>query len=266
MEPEHKPRLNSLMLALWSVAFDVTAATYIKRLKAVALQYVGNIAPVGDGDSKTAAPGTYRNIEASCVRSCPMFDEGCYAQGGNVNLHQVRASAALWSSLAAAAIAFVWAARTLRMARLHVSGDLCKDSGQSIDWAYVSGLRIIANAINDMRGTPRGSTVGWSYTHVTSADDASIPLAIHGLRAVGIAMRRSDHIGSGGAMVGNFAEFKAMRAAHPKVRFVKCRAQLQKDVNCASCGLCWDRMDLCVFFDPEGAKKKAVRERVSLAA
>jgi len=51
---------------------------------------------------------------------------GCYATGGNVNTHQRRSTAHLGASLRAAAAVMVWAARTDRVARLQVSGDIYK--------------------------------------------------------------------------------------------------------------------------------------------
>ena len=36
---------------------------------------------------------TYAPIKATCPASCPLRDSGCYAQGGNVAIHEKRLSA-----------------------------------------------------------------------------------------------------------------------------------------------------------------------------
>jgi len=47
----------------------------------------------------------------------------CYAAGGNVALHERRATVSAWAAARTALGAIAWAAATGRLARLHVSGD-----------------------------------------------------------------------------------------------------------------------------------------------
>ena len=48
----------------------------------------GGCNPVGANNGKTGLPGTYNRVGQSCPGDCPWFDNGCYAQKGNVALAQ----------------------------------------------------------------------------------------------------------------------------------------------------------------------------------
>ena len=218
-------------------------------LKAAASAF-GTSVPVGDGDGKTASPGTYRPVGGTCPSTCPFLGNGCYAEGGNVAMHQRRAAAERNAALIGAAVAFVWARVTERVARLHVSGDV----GQTWDREYLRGLRDLAIEVNTQSGALRGTPVAWSYTH-HKMDRARLA-ALRTLASVGVHVRRSDHLGHNGVVVMPFAEVPAVRR-ETGVRLAKCPAQL-RSTNCADCTLCWTRPDLTVVFDPHGqANKKA---------
>lgn len=240
-----------LVRALFTAA-ESRRGGWLKRpgpaLKAAASAY-GTSVPVGDGDGKTASPGTYRPVGGTCPSTCPFLGNGCYAQGGNVALHQRRARAEREAALLGAAVAFVWARVTGRVSRLHVSGDV----GQTWDEQYLAGLRDLAIEVNTQSGAMRGTPVAWTYTHhdVSARDRLA---ALRGLASVGIHVRRSDHLGHNGVVVMPFSEVPTVRR-ETGVRLAKCPAQL-RDTNCADCTLCWTRPDLTVVFDPHGQANK----------
>ena len=210
--------------------------------------------PVGDGDAKTASPGTYRPVGGSCPKSCPYLDDGCYAQGGNVNTHQRRAQESIEAAANGAALAMVWARQTGRVARLHVSGDgKAVDGPEAFSPKYADLLCAAADAVNRMSGQPQGTVCAWSYTHFPVGAGRTGQL-IERLASHGIIVRASDKLGHGGAVVMPFADVPAVRKA-TGVKLAKCPAQLG-DTDCNACRLCWTRPDLTIVFSPHGATKK----------
>lgn len=220
-------------------------------LRRIAARNGWRMDPIGDGDAKTAAPGTYRRVGATCptcVYSPTTGNGSCYAVGGKVLLAQVRAAVERGPALVAAAATMSWAANTGRVARLHVSGDM--GAGSQPDAAYVDGLIAIAHEINDTRGTPRGTVRAWTYTHHTDGP------WVARLREAGIAVRLSDRTGPWGAIVASFDSVPALRKDHGPI--AKCPAQL-RDVNCQQCRLCWERPEVAIAFDPHGFRAKLAR-------
>lgn len=216
----------------------------------------GPVNPVGDGDSKTASPSTYRPVGSTCpdgssehIGRCPYLGHGCYAEGGNVNLHQTRAGADLDASVNAAAVAMVWAVRTGRIARLHVSGDFVR-AGR-VDHRYIAQLGILADTVNVTAGRPIGTAIAWSYTHIPADvfEGYRVVLARHGIH-----VRLSDHAGAHGAIV---RDFRGLQGAG--VRYLKCPAQLPQGSTCAECRACWERPDHTIVFEPHGAAKNRAR-------
>tara|TARA_R110002110_G_scaffold1039_5_gene4114 strand:- start:323 stop:1084 length:762 start_codon:yes stop_codon:yes gene_type:complete len=224
-----------------------------------AAQEFGHVNPVGDGDAKTKSPGTYRPVGPTCPASCP-YTESCYAKGGNVALHEKRATALVDDALRTAGVAFTSAAQTNRMARLHVSGDFGKVYDAELQ-RYVDGLCTLADTVNEGFGRAVGTGIAWSYTHL---DDTSVDTPwIVQLRQHGIFVRLSDKAGEWGAIVGSFKPdaWKALRAKHPGETLMKCKAQTHKKETCHSCKWCWERPAWTIVFDPHG-----VRKRKALAA
>lgn len=224
----------------------------MKAMKDAAADF-GPTVPVGDGNAKTDAPGTYRPVGRTCPSSCRFLGNGCYAQSGNVGIHQGRASTEIDAAIIGAAVAMVHARLTGRVARLHVSGDFGQDR---INLGYVVQLNSLADAVNRATGQPFGTVVAWSYTHHAVSPDSS------GLRAMarhGIMVRVSDLAGPGGAIVHPFADVPRLRQ-ETGLRLAKCPAQLVESTTCASCTLCWTRPDVGIVFDPHGSGKRAATE------
>lgn len=214
-----------------------TLGTYLRR---VVKNHAGN--PIGDGDSKTQSPGTYRPVGSTCP-ACPYFKNGCYAHGGNVAIHAQSAAVSQEAALVAAIGAMTWGALTSRPCRLHVSGDF----GQSWEEAepYVRELVRAANEVRERFGPVQA----WTYTHLPQTD-LGLRL-VQEMRENGIFVRWSDFVGSGGAIVASFDDMINLREEYGQ-RIAKCPAQLRK-VSCADCRLCWTHPDLTIAFAPHGA-------------
>lgn len=210
-------------------------------------RYAPDADPVGDSDAKTATPSTYRPVGPTCPSSCPYLGRGCYAQAGNVRLHEQRASGLALPSIRAAMIAIVSAHRQGTGYRLHVSGDF--GTGDRVDREYVLGL---AHAVEALRAHGIAAP-GWSYTHF--GPDVFETSRLRLLRA-GIVVRYSDRVGPLGAIVAPFDRVPSLRRS-TGARVVKCPAQVS-DATCAECRLCWERPELTIAFDPHGPSRRKV--------
>lgn len=255
--------LEDKVRAVWELSYKVGG----QRWKQAVRDILGEINPVGDGDAKTASPSTYRPVGSTCpidpsseLGTCPYWGAGCYAQGGNVNLHQRASSEDVDPSLASAIVGMIWALRSDRLCRLHVSGDFLLDG--KVDRAYITGLARVADTINELAGREKGTALAWSYTHLAPkvAKGYVSYLASHG-----IIVRISDHAAAGGAVVHRFDTLQDLKSVNPEIKFMKCPAQLgNHDRTCAECRACWERPERTIVFDPHGpAHRKA--ERASLA-
>jgi len=215
------------------------------------------VAPLGAGNSKTQVPSTYRPVGKTCPSSCPWLDNGCYAQQGHVRLVEKRSASEALPSIRSAALAMVVARHNKRLARLHVSGDFLEDG--IVSMAYVTGLLAVAAEIH--RLLPGREELAWSYTHLSQEE---FGVSHRELQAAGILVLWSEQHRDGGAVVWEHARIQELRKAHPELRYVKCRAQLQDEVSCASCDLCAQAVSaerrLTIVFDPHGARQKAVRD------
>ena len=225
--------------------------------------------PVGSSNSKTGVASAYRPVGAgdggTCHKSCPLLNNGCYAQGGNVNIHQIRAQSDLVASLAASALAIMQALREDTKARNHVSGDFMKNN--EIDVEYISALICVVNEIKRLACISDNETVMWTYTHIPREEFELWRLL---LASAGIVVLYSDRYEAGGAVVHSFDRISQLRQEHPTVKFAKCLAQLKDNITCKKCGLCWESRSLkhkngtgiCIVFDPHGTWKKRIHERL----
>lgn len=208
-------------------------------------------AVLGAGNAKTDSPGTYRPVGSTCPASCPYLGAGCYAQQRRTHMAAVRASAAHYPAVVGAVAAVRAGQITGRLARLHVSGDLGATRAE-ID-AYCSDL--IA-ALTPFGGSVE-SPIAWTYTHHHPRD---VGPWLDRLRAIGVAIRRSDYSGRWGVIVlPSFAPDVVARARREaSAPVVKCRAQLPGGATCATCRICWDRPDLVVAFRPDGGTDRRI--------
>jgi hypothetical protein len=198
---------------------------------------------------------TYAPISKTCPASCPLRDNGCYAQGGNVGF-KVRRTEEYSDGLNGDTVATLEGDEIADLAtyaplghalRIHVSGDATSDFRAS---QMARGARSWPGRV-------------WSYTHAwrdvqrDSWGKVSILASCETVADVVRANRR----GYASALVV---------AEHPKdgrafttadgVKVIPCPAQT-RDVKCTDCRLCWnDKLLLsqaaCISFAAHGATKK----------
>jgi hypothetical protein len=206
----------------------------------VLAEYGGRVR-MGDGDAKTAAPGTYRGVGNTCGLDCehhPGNAGSCYADSGNVGLHSEDAKGrSATEAVNAFAAAVVWALLTERKARIHVSGDFGVDDGDAmtgskVDWDYVGAIADVASAARYLLLPEGDSVVAWTYTAFTGEDGARI---VSILADAGVSCRLSGFAGPNGAITAPFAVVPGLRKEFD-TRIAKCPAQLTH-TTCAECTL-----------------------------
>lgn len=238
--------------------------TSVRRLKTEGKRY-GSVNPVGDGDAKTGAPSTYRPVLHTCptgralhLPRCPYLGVGCYAECGNVNIHQGRASIDVDASVISAAIGIVWAIRDEKVCRLHVSGDFVLHD--CIGHRYIAQLGMVCDIARDV-GTNLGFDIphylAWSYTHIPKV--VFEPYRTY-LDRKGVHVRYSDVVGENGAIVYDFAHIDTLRK-ETGGQFVRCPAQLSHQITCVDCRVCWLRPSHTVVFHPHGTAKRKIADK-----
>ena len=105
------------------------------------------------GDSMTFY-ATYREVGVTCPESCPLLNNQCYAQSGNVALHQRGASSANDGEVFLAALDRL---PKTAIVRLHVSGDVMLNG--ELDVPYLEAL--IKGAEDNPEMTFYGYTHAW---------------------------------------------------------------------------------------------------------
>lgn len=237
-------------------------ATLVARVRRSFIRAGYPIAPVGVGNAKTRVASTYRPIgetgSGTCPTGCPYLDSGCYGRGGNCNLHQRRAETYPLVAYIASTIAAIAVARSAGLAaRLHVTGDLCREG--RLDREYLESLVEIGHQWPRRMSTDRA--LAFTYTHLSDPGEARY--AIDRLRAAGIVCLWSDRIMVGGAIVvADRVEARMLAREHRATcRIVLCAAQ-SHGVSCAECRLCEraPALGLCMAFLPEGAAKRRAAE------
>ena len=90
----------------------------------------------------------YRPVGSTCPQDCALLDAGCYAQQGNVNIHQKRAGEETFNPV-------MWALGLPfgSLIRWNVSGDIVGPDGE----LYRQAIKLAHTLRPDLRG--------WSYTH-----------------------------------------------------------------------------------------------------
>lgn len=202
---------------------------------------------------------TYAPIRQTCPVSCPMRDNGCYAQYGNVRYSETRVSQYV-DGMNGDTVAILEADEVCDMARkaprghairLHVSGDATSDFRASH----------MARAADTWRRVVNGPV--WSYTHAwrdvardswgtvsilascESTADAAVALAKGYAAAVVVASHPADG--------------RAYRTSEG-VKVIPCPSQT-RDIKCTECRLCWDDAMLiaqgaAIAFATHGTGKK----------
>lgn len=201
------------------------------------------------------AAATYLPIFATCSSTCPLLNNGCYAQGGNVGMN-VRRLEREMSGLGGDVIAILEAGeirdaaervKDSRPLRLHVSGDAITEFR----------ARMLADAARSWKGRV------WSYTHAwrdvsrESWGGVSILASCERLEDAKKAMKA----GYAAALVTGPHPANGRAYERDGVKIIPCPAQTRKDVKCTTCRLCFDDQALLarnavIAFETHGAGKK----------
>jgi hypothetical protein len=207
---------------------------------------------------KTGPVSVTHVSQASCPRSCPLFDNGCYAEVGpqgfitsRLNDSDVTRSDVI-ACQEAEAIDGLTGDRPLR---LHVVGD-CRTP---------AAARIVSAACE--RYTRRGGQVAWTYTHAWRDVERTDWGSVSVLASCETTAQAEESSARGYAValiVPQFAQDGAYDLAGTSLRVIPCPYQT-RGVQCRDCRLCWDserlhREGLCVGFAAHGSRKNSVLE------
>ena len=188
-----------------------------------------------------------------CPTSCPLKDNGCYAENSHQGMH--------WRKVTSGERGVVWSqflaeVRTLPKGpfaiwRHNVAGDLPKTKAGKIDRTKMRGL-ISANA-------GRG---GFTYTHHAPAANRHIIEAAN-LRGFTVnlsannAAQADEYAALGIAPVVTLLATEAKTSKTPAGRtVVRCPAETSKTINCQTCRLCQrTNRKFIIGFYPHGSGK-----------
>lgn len=197
----------------------------------------------------------------SCSPSCPLFNNGCYAETGPLNLHWRKVSD---RSRGFGIEDFVNAIKTLPEGscfRHNQSGDLPHFNG-SIN---AQALGLIANACGERK------LKAWTYTHHDTKHYGNREL-IKAAPQMGMTVNVSAH--SQAHAVEVYREGMPAVCIVPKdtqvntwcndgVKFVVCPAQTKANKTCAECKLCANANRTCVVaFKAHGTQAKKVESTI----
>ena len=205
---------------------------------------------------------TYAPISKTCPTTCPLRDNGCYAQGGNVGF-KVRRTEEYSDGLNGDTVAAL-------------EGDEIADLAPHAPPGHALRIHVSGDAITDYRAAQmaRGASVWpgrvWSYTHAWRSVDrvswgkVSILASCESLEAVVDAKHRgyaaalvvAEHPKDGRAYLAR----SGPPHAYSVVKVIPCPSQT-RNVKCTDCKLCWNDSLLlsqaaCISFAAHGATKK----------
>jgi len=240
------------MIALATAKNTVSTKTLHNHIKKLITDHTGRKpVPVGNANKKTGTISTYAPVGDTCPSSCPFLNNGCYAQGGNVNIHQNNSTDDSTMRVISVAHALVLGIHNQLPVRLHVSGDFYLND--EVDLAYLEGIATVffyfsENWLPAKRYLARRQV--WTYTHARSDEDYSL---IDDMIGDNVTVIRSDRAIAGGAIVKNFDRLGEVSFPEGTKPF-KCPAQLSGGkVTCAECRACIEPKDRVIVFTPHGA-------------
>lgn len=231
-------------------------------------------------NSKTGPIPTVMISRASCPSSCPLYDAGCYARGGNVRIH--------WDRVDERGLPFADFLNVIRylphgqLWRYAVAGDL-PGEGESVNplmlqrlvaanrgkrgFTYTHKNPFNANVARCIKhANQNGFTVNLSSNNVQQAD-AYLALGIAPVVTL-IPDDFGDNTVTTVRHIGNKAVkkttqvWRTTRTPSGK-RVIQCPAEYNADVSCANCGgadgaLCGRvNRDFVVGFTTHGVSKRA---------
>ena len=223
----------------------------MKAVRVVALSKNSKLGPCA---------ATYSSVASTCPVECALRDNGCYAQSGNVGLHQAGLAATVGPVTAARQEALQLRAMAVtpgRPLRLHVSGDARTPLAATI----------LAKAAGDYQG--RGGGLVWTYTHAWRA----VRRAYWGIVSVLASTDTLDDVRGaakqGYAPARYVAGFPGAGWVEGGIRWIACPSQSREGVTCHECRLCMDGGDLLhrgggIAFAAHGVERAKVLAVINL--
>jgi hypothetical protein len=156
-------------------------------------------------------------------------------------------SATTLGALAGAAIAMVCAARRGEPARLELTWALGDREASTRAQAYLSGLCRISERMRTLHGVSLHRTLAFGLAPAGALTGEQVVRLEH----AGVVVRQVGVRGPLGALVHPFARVDELTGSSPGKGFAFCLAQTDPGTSCAECGLCFERPELAVVFDPE---------------
>ncbi|WYV99098.1 hypothetical protein Amme3_00102 [Pseudomonas phage vB_PpuM-Amme-3] len=218
-----------------------------------------HLTPVSS-NAKTGPIPVSTSHKDTCPDACPLKAKGCYAAGGPSNIH--------WKAVTEGKRGTDWehfllAVRAIRKGSLwrhNQAGDLPGLNAHTID----------REKLEELTNANKGRK-GFTYTHYDVLSNGTNVVAVHDANLKGFTINLS------GNNMQHADELKALNIApvvvimpvaedNPKVRYtpagnkvVRCPAEYNDKVSCATCGLCQvATRDYIIGFTAHGVSKKHV--------
>lgn len=208
-------------------------------------------------NKKTGPIPVSTSQESTCPTSCPLFGGGCYAKAGPLALH--------WKKVSAGERGMAWNDFCDTIAKLP-KRQLWRHN-QAGDLPHTNGV-INADEVSALVKANKGKS-GFTYTH----HDVSVPenkRVIRGANAKGFTVNLSGNNPEHAVELKNehptlpvvsivpldFWGDKPRRVVDGET-FIRCPAEYNKNVSCATCGACAvRRRDSVIAFTVHGVQKR----------
>lgn len=233
----------------------------------------GAIYVVDSGNTKIMGSkkvdATYASIKHTCPSTCPLKDEGCYAQNSFVGMinhrNENRAKGETVLDVARSEAKAIddsyngGPVPTGRDLRLHVAGDS----------RTLAGTRILNKAVG--RWKKRGGGLCWSYTHAWKNVPREEWTNVSMLASVTDTSEVAEARANGYApaiVVPEHPSERAFQMDGSNTKWIPCPAQT-RDVGCSDCRLCFnaDRLHdggFGIAFAVHGARKETAKRHLKV--
>lgn len=219
------------------------------------------------GSSKVDA--TYASIKKTCSTSCPLKNEGCYAQssfvGMIVNRLDKRARNHSPLKIAQAEVKCIDEAYNGKRVpqgrdlRIHVSGDS----------RTIKGTRLINRAI--ARWKKRGGNEAWSYTHSwdnVSRKEWSNVSILASIESIDQVERARKQGYAPALVISEHPSEKMYILPGSDVKWIPCPAQT-RGISCSDCRLCFNSnrlfsQNMGIAFAAHGVKQSNIKRHLNV--
>lgn len=246
-------------------------------------------APVGNSNSKTDVPNTYRAVGSTCPKTCKFhpehYDEKkkltgtCYAWSGHVRMQWSRfdrnrkRSTVLIEEINSAILAIYYRQLTREYlremnttgARLHVSGDFYFKG--RLDTSYINSIYYAAFLLS--KRFPNSKELAYTYTAIPMEEFEKYRLALETVNIyVNYSRMSPENLSGRQTIVWEHEKIdELLPFVEAGTKIVPCLSQTHESMTCRRCGLCgYKNQDkILVVFDPHGHNKNTLHRIVSSA-